>query len=307
MRSRRFQIDRGRAFRTFALFGIASGFGAGAWLTACSSSDSATPSDGGLDATGDVAVDGGSDGGPGGHCSAVEGPACDLVLQDCPSGNECIVQDAGAGSFTTGCVAAGTGSLTAGAACCPGVENQCVHGMECVGPPCTGGPVGTGTCTPRCCEGDDSLCESSPEGYPGVCEVQVFSPPGSGSPRVPLYHVCSYKPGCKPFRIQPCAGSDQTCLLQKDLATYRCSEILQLPAKTNGQACKYANECADGLYCLGPTDAGTCTTVCFRADGDPPPFDASAVGNEPGKGGCPGGSACTGTITGFPGYLGYCR
>ncbi|WP_394839922.1 hypothetical protein LVJ94_23825 [Pendulispora rubella] len=292
------------ANRCIVVFAIVSAWSAGAWLAACSSSDSNEPADAGSDATVDGALDGGRDSGPRGHCSAVQGPACDLVLQDCPEGQQCIVQDTDAG-YVTACVAAGTGNRPAGASCCPGRANQCAAGLECIGAACAG-DAATARCTPHCCQDDDGVCGSSvPEGFPGACEILVYPNEDSGVGRTPLYHVCSYKPACKPFRIQTC-GVGQTCLLQRDGTSYRCNDIVQPPGKAVGQTCSFANHCADGLACLGPPDAGVCRTLCYHRGGEAPPFDASAVRDEPGYGGCQAGSACTGTVTGFPGYLGYC-
>lgn len=270
---------------------------AGVGLAACSSSeDPAAPRDGGPDGKVDAAVDAGdaSDGSRG-RCSPVQGPACDLVLQDCAAGSECIVVDSASGP-TTGCVPKGTGNLPAGAKCCPDQENPCAGGLLCVGA-CSGGEQ-TGRCTPRCCPGDDGICGSSSEGYPGACELSIVD---QGQP---LYHVCAYKPACKPFKIQPCAAG-QTCLLHTDNANYRCSGISNPPANPAGQPCSLGDECEDGLACLGPQGAALCRYLCYR-DGGTPPFDPSAIRNEPGRGGCPGGGACSGSITGAPSYLGFC-
>src|SRR5580700_6930558 len=48
----------------------------------------APPTDSPADGGADVAP---TDAGITGHCSRVNGPACDIVLQNCPSGNECVV------------------------------------------------------------------------------------------------------------------------------------------------------------------------------------------------------------------------
>jgi len=295
--------------RCIVFLATLSAWSAGAWLAACSSSDSnsdAPSADAGIDGTVDGAIDAGRDSGPRGHCGPVQGPACDLVLQDCAEGKECVVQGTSAG-YVTACVAAGTGNQPAGASCCPGRANQCAAGLECIGAACAGDAGSTARCTPHCCEGDDSVCGASvPEGFPGTCETLVYPSEDSGVGRTPLYRVCSYKPACKPFHVQSC-GAGQTCLLQRDNTSYRCNDIVQPPGKAVGQSCAYANHCADGLACLGPPNAGVCRFLCYRkGTGDTPPFDASAVRDEPGYGGCPAGSACTGAVAGFPGYLGYC-
>jgi len=295
--------------RTFGLLAAAFASGAAGALFACSSSSSDNPPPDVVDGS----ADGGSgdaspDQGPSGHCSAVQGPACDLVLQDCESGLECTVANSDAG-LTTACVTPGSGKGRAGAPCCADQGDQCGPGLECIGAACSGADAAValaGRCTPHCCPGDDSRCgESDPEGFPGTCDLQVLASE-SGGARVPLYHVCSYKPGCKPFRIQACPA-DETCLLQTDRTTYRCADIHNPPGLPLSQPCQYANDCADGLYCLGSAGATTCRTMCYREGAGAPPFDASAVRNEPGYGGCPAGSACTGAVTGYPGYLGFCQ
>ncbi|WP_394828476.1 hypothetical protein [Pendulispora albinea] len=290
------------------LFGVLASVSiAGSGLYACSSSSDGNPAPG-ADASLD-AHDAGSDDaqGPRARCSAVQGPACDLVLQDCARGSECIVI-AGDAGLTTACVPSGTGTRRAGAGCCPGQANTCSPGLECIGPPCSGGAgtAPTGRCTPHCCPGDDSRCGSSePEGFPGSCDLQVFANAG-GAASTPVFHVCSYQPVCKPFRIQPCP-SGSTCLLQKDRTSYRCGPIEPPPGRGIGQPCTVANECSDGLGCLGAAGSATCRMFCYRQGAGTPPFDPSAVRDEPGYGGCPAGTACTGTVNGFPGYLGFCR
>src|SRR5262245_9725790 len=50
--------------------------------------------------------DAGHDAGRTGNCTPLKGPACDLVLQDCPQGNqECAVTTGADGGLTTACVA----------------------------------------------------------------------------------------------------------------------------------------------------------------------------------------------------------
>ena len=243
----------------------------------------------------------------GGHCSPVQG-SCDIVLQDCPTGKECtVVQGAGGSGLTTACVTAGTGNKPSGARCCPNEANQCVAGLECIGPDCTAdASVPTGRCTPHCCAGDDTPCGTSvPEGFHGTCDLGIVEDPGDGG-SVPVFDVCSYKGVCKPFHLQDCPPN-YTCLLQDDGVSFRCTAIFQPPGKSRGDTCSLANDCADGLLCLGAADAATsnCTQTCYRSDGGAP-FDAAALQDAAGYGGCPGSGGCNGSITGAPPWLGFC-
>jgi len=246
----------------------------------------------------------------GGHCSSITGSACDVVLQDCPKGLECVPQIVGT-RLTTACRPAGTGNKPAGATCCPGQGNQCVAGLECIGSPCVDGGPELGRCTPRCCRGDDDRCGASiPEGVKGSCDLDVVAVLHDAS--VSLYRVCSYKPVCRPFRIEACPDSTYGCLLQSDGASFRCDELFSPPGKMAGEPCDIANDCADGMECLGEVDASsgsTCQYTCYREDGGVPPFDVTALdgGGGPGVGGCPAGMRCNGDITGAPRWYAFCQ
>lgn len=311
--------------RWSALLGVLACVAYGGAFAACSS-DAATGDEG--DASADVTLgdDGGDDGAilvdssgggdaraeaSGGHCSAVRGP-CDVVLQDCPTGKECGVVRGGSdpNGLTTACVTAGTGSKPAGASCCPDKDNQCVAGLVCVGPDCNdASATPTGRCAPHCCQGDDSVCGASvPEGFQGTCDLGIVEDPGDGG-AIDVFNVCSYKGTCKPFHVLSCPPN-YSCLLQKDGVSFRCTSIFSPPGNAVGTTCNLANDCADGLLCLGPPDASTskCAQTCFRADAAAgAPFDASALRDAAGYGGCPGGLPCNGTIiSGAPPYLGFC-
>jgi hypothetical protein len=288
--------------------------GAASWLGACANgNDSAVDpgadgqADGGVEDAGSdqatVIADASPGAREGGHCSPVQGPECDLVLQDCSPGRQCVAVKPHPLVRSTACVAAGTGNRPVGAACCPGVPNQCVSGLHCTGPACTADSGATGRCSPYCCPGDDSVCgQSIPEGYSGTCDVRVVSPADEGNE--PLYDGCSYRPPCRPFQQQPCQAQ-QTCLLQKDNATFRCSPIFHPPGKPAGANCVASNECQDGMACLTANDAGTCRVLCYRADAGGP-FDASSLSEASGRGGCGAGLSCSGTVGTFPPYLGFC-
>ena len=248
-----------------------------------------------------------------GHCEPVQGPACDLVLQNCPSVNgvpqQCLL--AGDGALTTACTpVVATQHLVKGHGCCPGSNVlQCDQGLECIGDPnasCDGGGPPPGRCTPHCCggdAGDDYLCgNSDPEGYPGHCDTVVVD--GNGNP---LYNACTYDLACKPFHIQSCP-SGSVCEVVDTSGTAACDTIY-LPnggsPPTEGQFCLALNNCADGLVCLGPVDAGACYMMCLTP-GSSPPFDAGALDGGPYYGGCPANEQCNIPVDGFPPWISFC-
>lgn len=246
----------------------------------------------------------------GGHCSAVSGPACDLVLQDCPSGKECVVAQASDGGLTTACSAVTASQhLAKGHACCPGAsDNPCDPGLECIGDQsasCDGGTL-PGRCSPHCCgdAGDDSVCGASdPEGIAGHCDLDVTI----GD--TPAFTTCTYDEVCKPFGIRPCSGN-KICIVKDSSGTAGCYDPYNpdggAPSK-EGQPCVAANACADGLICLGSGAVGTCTMECLKP-GSTPNFDAGALDGGPFHGGCSAGKKCNGgTITGLPTWISVCQ
>ena len=252
-----------------------------------------------------------TDGAMKGNCSPARGPACDLVLQNCAGGKECVVALGAGGGPTTACQDPGTGNRPLGSTCCPGQQNQCVPGLECIGPSCTDGGMPTARCTPHCCPGEDSVCaQSVPEGFHGSCDLTIVEdfPDAAG---LPVFQACTYKGVCKPFHVQSCPPN-YACLLQSDNVSFRCSEIYSLDGGSGtpqDTRCTIGNECQDGLECLGPADGGPskCTTTCYHPDGGPPPFDAGGLTTGGATyGGCSTGKGCGGTFTGAPPWLGFC-
>lgn len=236
-----------------------------------------------------------------GGCTNVKG-VCDLVLQDCPNGDdgqkqECVIGTSN-GALTTECVPVQPSQrLPIGHGCCPGQDNPCLPGLSCVGDPCVdGGPV-TARCTPACCEGDHASCgQSDPEGIGGQCDLSLFIEDTN------VHRVCSYRERCKPFGIEPCKPN-QLCIIEDNVGTAGCLASNNIPAR---QPCQFANDCADGLLCASSGDAGICRMFCLAPDGAPP-FDASAATGEPGRGGCPSGETCTGPgIQDLPDWLRLC-
>lgn len=310
----RFRGARGPFLVVAAVFGMVD---AGLSIAACSSternigSSSGDGNDGSTDATDtpDSGKDGGTDAGDSGKVTCAmpvkKGP-CDLILQDCPKDSkgkdqECVVggtEDAP----VTECVAVqASQQLKIGSACCPNSPsgNPCLPGLSCVGRPCEdGGPI-SGRCSPACCKGNDTACGASdPEGISGACDLTIVN-----SKNKPLYDVCSYREKCQPFKVEPCK-SGQVCLVEDKLGTAAC---LSSFGKGNGEACTFANECADGFICAGSGDAGKCRMVCLLPN-TTHPFDASVEDGGPFRGGCLSGETCRIAFDpdDLPGWFGAC-
>ena len=244
-----------------------------------------------------VTGDSGKDGGV--TCASPANAVCDIVAQNCKTGEECVV----ANGKTTECrPVESTEQLGVGRACCQDNRsgNPCLPGLICVGGDgCTDGGPKTGRCSPACCEGDDQHCgKSDPEGIAGSCDVTLSS---GGKD---LFRVCTYSATCKPFKVQPCTGDD-ICIVKDKLGTASCVSPFMLPAKTNRQPCTFGNECADGLICLGGGDAGSCHYVCLLPN-TTSPFDAGLENAPAGMGGCPATEKCDLGIQMKPSWFGAC-
>jgi len=243
-----------------------------------------------------------------GHCEPVTGP-CDLVLQTCPSDQECVAAPQTDGGFATSCEPLhATQHIEPGYPCCPAAsstDDPCLPGLTCVGDPCTG-DAGGGLCSPYCCEGDDTPCGSSSTGVPGHCDLGIVDDTGAT-----LYDVCDYALPCKPFGVQPCPAGE-ACLVGDTSGGAQCVQIYDgaAPPALEGAACTYVNSCADGLMCLTDTgpDGGAqqvCLMLCATGQGTPP-FDAGALAMQPGTGGCDPGKHCAAATQIFPAWLGVC-
>lgn len=247
------------------------------------------------------------DSGKQGNCTPVKG-ACDLVVQDCPpaangSAQECVVTTSGAAPSTACIPVQPSQQLPQGHACCPSAtDNPCLPGLACVGGPCVDGGAPTARCTPACCKGDDLSCgKSDPEGIAGACDLTLYAG------NVELYDVCSYRERCKPFGVEPCQPG-AACLVEDKIGTASC---ITTQGKGVGEPCSFANDCSDGLMCIGAADAGVCRMACLTP-GSIHPFDASVEDGGPGAGGCPtpscaGGPCCTIGVQNLPAWLSFCR
>jgi hypothetical protein len=269
---------------------------AGAFGLACSSpkGDDDGGTDGSMMGDGDMVdtgmKDSGKDGGGGPNPPCPSYPikgACDLVQQNCPSGQQCEVQVDG-GATVAVCAPASSGSSPIGGKCA--TTGDCVPGCECI----------QQRCAPYCCMGQDQECKQSvPEGYIGTCSINV-----QYQGAMPNGLVCSYAGGCQPFGIMPCAQGS-ACLVEDMAGKSDCNAIFMPPGKMAGQACQYKNDCAEGLMCVGGgPDGGTiCMWMCYKPPG---PFDAGIATLGAGKGGCPNGKTCSIGIQGLPTWLNVC-
>lgn len=241
----------------------------------------------------------------GGNCSAVKGP-CDIVLQDCPDDTkgqkqECVVTGTPP-ALTTRCIPVqASQTLPKGRSCCPGADNPCLPGLTCVGDPCVDGGPQTGRCSPACCQGDDQACgQSQPEGIAGSCDITLFV-----GEETEVHRVCSYRERCKPFGQEPCKPGN-LCLVEDKFGTAGCINSFN---KQTGEACKFSNDCADGLMCFGGSadgGPGKCRIMCLTPNAVHP-FDASVEEGGPGKGGCPPNEMCNvGPFTDLPAWLSLC-
>jgi hypothetical protein len=250
-----------------------------------------------------------------GNCEPAKGSACDLVLQNCPAGQQCVAAARSGGGYTTQCApTTASQHIDKGYPCCPPAsvnDNPCLPGLQCVGDPCPdGGVPGNGVggrCTPYCCANDGTPCGTSPEGYPGHCDLDVVDNAGA-----PLYDVCAYAPPCKPIGVLPCP-SGYSCLVEGDTTgSASCTPIYNggNPPAQEGASCQYQNSCADGLMCLTRTlaDGGMpsqCLMLCYTGHGTPP-FDPKSLAMGPGTGGCNAGKTCQTASQIFPQWLGVC-
>ncbi len=227
-------------------------------------------------------------------CEAGISGTCDIVAQNCGSGQECTVVQDDAG-FSTKCMNNTTGSIKEGYACTPSkTGNVCVAGLECI----------SNRCAKHCCLGDDSACgKAVPEGYLGRCDINVSvvtNGPG-------VYSVCSYSAACEPFKLQPCT-SGAACFVSDSQGTSTCTP-LDGKNIAEHQPCSGLNDCvSDGMGCYNSGDGGTCQWNCYNK-GQSGPYDTQIAADAgAGNGGCPSGEKCnlinwSGTL---PTWLGIC-
>ena len=174
-----------------------------------------------------------ADGGPGTACFV---GACDLVGQDCASGEKCSYQSDGGVTYRA-CLTEGTANE---GEACPTAQspNGCVKGLICVAP----GDGGSGVCERFCYA--DSDCPS-----PETCEgVLTFA----GTPESPS--LCVTLQECD--LLQQNCPDGQGCYLDLHHDGGACLEEGSSPV---GGPCSRSNDCVKGAACDG---TGTCRQLC---------------------------------------------
>ncbi len=207
---------------------------------------------------------------------------CDLFLQDCPSGQTCIVFGDPNNPELAFADCADDGLVGLGQPCMPG---ECQHGMLCVG-----------TCTYACCPTNAEIGGNQPCGDLGSCTLKIDFK-GTTSHVM----VCTYDEICSLFQPDSCpAGKD--CHFGGQGFT-SCS----VPSPGNymdGDTCEgNGNDCPDSAICIDPVPNDMVDELVCR-------YFCQAGSNQPaGLGGCPAGQACNTTTYDF-GFmddtLGFC-
>ena len=178
--------------------------------------------------------------------SQADSLCCDVKLQDCKSGDACVVVQEKAGVttvLTTGCLPLAATPLAEGATCTQsGSESPCAAGLLCVRSATSTGD--TGTCIRECI--GDTDCTG------GTACATVVDAPRAG--------IC--RPQCVPFADGACP-SDQTCRATS-FADATATQYMAGECSPNGKL-------ADGATCTQSIDCGAgeiCTTTGCKAQCD---------------------------------------
>lgn len=207
---------------------------------------------------------------------------CDLLQQDCPTGETCLVAQDPNDPMNSVAACAPAGLVGLGQPCSPG---DCQEDMLCVG-----------TCTYVCCPFDAAMGANEPCGI-GQCTLNVTFMGTDDS-----VFVCTYDEVCSFFDPNSCPAGKDCHYAGPGLAN--CS-VPSPPNYMDGDVCGgNGNDCPDSAICIdvdGPMmgdDTLYCRYFC----------DTDLSGMPAGLGGCPGGQTCdTGVYDfGFPG-LGFCH
>jgi hypothetical protein len=207
--------------------------------------------------------------------------ACDLVLQDCPSGLTCRIQPTDAGDYTTACVDIGNGAKKLGQTCAS--HDECAEKLYCA----------LGKCTRPCCP----TLEAQQCGSGGSCDMTI----NYGSSWV---EICTFSAPCTPWTNDCPSGPESDCHVGSG-NELKCSfpNYAADAGSTLGMSCQYLNDCQDSQQCDFSTGSGVCRWLCKANDTGAP--DAGTVGGTPGQGGCPSGETCYAYSS--PSWLGVCR
>lgn len=165
--------------------------------------------------------------------------SCDLLNQDCASGQMCNVQNGEAQ-----CLPDPGGLKKHGDPCTS--PSECQRGLVCI----------DSKCAPFCCPDNDQPCEG------GVCDLQVNL--GDGD----FVFVCSYAEACTLFAGDCPEGMD--ChIANADKGLSVCDPPLDLVAE--GEACNFRNNCDDAQQCVGNVCRHNCNLATWNVDPRPAP------------------------------------
>lgn len=209
---------------------------------------------------------------------------CDLIEQNCPTGEKCVpdrIVEAAAWDGTN-CVPLADDPLPDGSACMEYQEggDPCGFGSTCYP---GGGTVFTGICK-RLCD-DDEMCAEPGEGCHHFAPAYCFAV--CLEPCFPMISDCDALGITYPMSCLPADGA------------FFCTFLDSTVDDEEGEGC-YFRSCAQGLFCHGAEadiwgDPGVCRAYCEL--GDPNSCDGGALGT------CVplelGGDAYS--------YLGYCN
>lgn len=200
------------------------------------------------------------DGGTGSRCFT--GP-CDVVKQDCPSGQRCtyVLEN---GTRSRLCVEDGTSAEGEPCSLASTSATQrfdtCRKGLYCADAPLADG--GTSFLCQRFCH-DSAQC-TAPRECNEVLRLE-------GTLELPL--VCGEPSARCELLAQDCA-SPLGCYPSKNRGTAVCVGIGGLG---DGEPCEFSNQCARGSACVGPATGRVCRELCRHPTGEP---------------GCPTGMTC---------------
>ena len=212
---------------------------------------------------------------------------CDVVKQDCPTGQTCTLQES-AGAWKSNCVTLGNGPKKLSEAC--SFHQDCAAGLRCT----------LGKCTRPCCPTlAAEICGPS-----GKCDLQITF---GMAPNTAKLLVCTFSPPCTPWASDCPPGAESDCHVFAG-GVFECSfpNYSADAGPTLGKPCVYLNDCGDSQICIYPNaDAatGTCRWLCKAKDEGAP--DAGTVNGPPGKGGCEVGQTCLPYSN--PSWLGFCN
>jgi hypothetical protein len=179
--------------------------------------------------------------------------ACDLLAQDCATGEYCDIDAEGASV----CLPDHGGVKCRGESCV--TLEECQAGLQCI----------DSKCTPFCCPDSNEPCAG------GLCDTQV----DFGNDMFGL--VCSYLPQCQ-LLMNECTAPAECHPARFDQALAVCDS----PSSSHvgeGESCIFRNDCGESQICNTTGEPGVCRQLCNVRDW---------MTLEPPTGGCPPEREC---------------